>query len=382
MTAYVEEWPGPPPPDLEPEDQNRRIRFIRASDLKPRPLPWLIRGILTRDSNAVLFAPPASYKTFVALSWGFHVAARLDWAGHRTDGGPVFIIAGEGLNGLPLRLRALEIEHGVKLADLPLFVSDRATALVDLAAVSELLRVIEGMEAEAGAKPALVIIDTLARSFGPGDENSTSDMQAAVLGIDAIRRATGACVLMVHHSGHADKSRARGNSSLLGALDWEHRTERDEAGMVWLHCTKSKDAEPLKPLAFQPKRVCLGIEDEEGEPVASMVLSAVHGLEPPKRGARARGKNQVQALAILKTEHAMRRANLAAGGRPGAPAPIEVDKWRSLCADAGIDRNRFHEARDGLEKAGLIRLSLPHVFLLEAGPASEASEMSEPDDFL
>ena len=51
---------------------------------------------------------------------------------------------------------------------------------------SQLLQLMEAIDA-VGAKPGLIVLDTLARCFGGGDENSTQDMSRFVSACDAIR---------------------------------------------------------------------------------------------------------------------------------------------------------------------------------------------------
>ena len=43
---------------------------------------------------------------------------------------------------------------------------------------------------------------------------------------------------------------------------------------------------------------------------------------------------------------------------------IEHEDWRQRCEDDGIQRSRYKEARDALEKRRAIRLDEPLVFLL------------------
>ena len=93
----------------------------------------------------------------------------------------------------------------------------------------------------AGRKPELIIIDTLARNFGGGDENATKDMSEFIDAVDALKNRYEAATLIVHHSGHSDKQRARGNSTLNGALDAEYKVSKNER-FVYLNCTKMKDA--------------------------------------------------------------------------------------------------------------------------------------------
>src|SRR3546814_1418550 len=54
-----------------------------------------------------------------------------------------------------------------------------------------------------------------------GDENSAQDVGAFNAAVASLQEATGACVVVVHHSGKNKAAGARGSSALLGAIDTE-----------------------------------------------------------------------------------------------------------------------------------------------------------------
>lgn len=100
----------------------------------------------------------------------------------------------------------------------------------------------------------------------------------------------GAAVLIVHHSGHGDKQRSRGSSSIRAAMDGEFSTTKTEGGIV-LSCQKAKDFEALKPLHFTLKPTLLdGWFDDDGKPMTSVYLeyscSALPTLKPRKLSAQ------------------------------------------------------------------------------------------------
>jgi RecA-family ATPase len=78
------------------------------------------------------------------------------------------------------------------------------------------------------AKPVLIVIDTLARTFGAGDENKQADMNAYVSAADRLREATGANVMIVHHSGVHEDRRERGSNVLRGAADTVIKVSRKD----------------------------------------------------------------------------------------------------------------------------------------------------------
>jgi RecA-family ATPase len=102
--------------------------------------------------------------------------------------------------------------------------------------------------------PSLIVFDTLARNFGAGDENNTSDMNKFVAAIDALRGAYPGCTaIVVHHTCHGDKSRARGSMVLTAAADAEYRVEKKYAS-VTVRNTKMKDAAPPLPMPSTSRR--------------------------------------------------------------------------------------------------------------------------------
>jgi hypothetical protein len=77
--------------------------------------------------------------------------------------------------------------------------------------------------------------------------------------------------------------------------------------------------------------------------------------EAPRRvGRAARGPNVALALQVLRAEVARHRANVAASGRDPSCARVRLVIWRDACIHAGLERNRFHEVKQALERAGEI----------------------------
>jgi predicted transcriptional regulator len=73
-----------------------------------------------------------------------------------------------------------------------------------------------------------------------GDENSSKDMGALIAAADALCRATGATVLLVHHTPR-NGDNLRGHTSLEGAVDTAIRVKQTDNGFA-LVCEKQKNA--------------------------------------------------------------------------------------------------------------------------------------------
>ena len=241
---------------------------------------FLYRGLLPARGLAQIFGPPGSGKTAAVLSLAVSVAVGADWHGHRLKRrGRVFYVAGEGLDGLGRRLQAQlrAIDPLVPLKELKLHLSTRAAQLTVRENRQRWVREIQSVaEAWPDDPPALIVLDTQIRNFGPGDENATEDMSRFVAEVDELGRQTGALVLLIHHSGHAEKGRGRGSSVLDGALDAILEIARPEEGRrVFITTRKAKDWEPAERIEGRLHSQQVGV-DEEGDP-----LTAVTYLQTP-----------------------------------------------------------------------------------------------------
>ncbi len=239
------------------------------------PAKYAIKGMLYFDSLVHIFGEPESCKSLIALEMALSIANGRLWRGRRTKQCQVVYIAGEGQRGLGNRARAWCQETGGGVEHICML--DRAASLIDsthAAAVREAIKAWRNPEL-----PLVIIVDTLARNFGSGDENSTQDMTLFVANLDYyLRSVFEACVVLIHHSGHADKTRGRGNSALKGAVDTEFSVAKMGAKFV-LKCSKMKDFPRPDDMAFLVRGVTIeGILDEDGEPITAPVLD---GAPPP-----------------------------------------------------------------------------------------------------
>jgi hypothetical protein len=136
----------------------------------------------------------------------------------------------------------------------------KAVSLLDLTAANALAELV----AEIG--PRLVVLDTLARCMVGGDENTARDVGVAVESAEHIRRASGACVLLVHHSGKDVEAGARGSSALRAAVATEIECRHAE-GVTTLRQMKQREhqaAEPMR-LALVPVGESCALDQYRGE---------------------------------------------------------------------------------------------------------------------
>ncbi len=236
----------PPGPGEDPNRHRRRMLTEAALRLIPPPVP-LAEGWFYRRSLAVLYGPPKKGKTFVAVDLALAVSTGRPWMAGPTEAGHVVYCLGEGVAGLSRRLEAWRLHHG----------HDAPADLAILPHVPQLhnpVDVADFIDAVAPAQPALIIIDTLARAIVGVDENASKDMGEVVAQLDRIKEATGACVLVLHHTGKDAARGTRGSSALTGAIDTGVEVRGDPQAMT-LATTEQKDAEPADPRQFRAEQV-------------------------------------------------------------------------------------------------------------------------------
>jgi hypothetical protein len=257
--------------------QRQLVNFARADQIELKPVDWLIKGWLVRDTLAALVAPSGAGKSFLAIDWACRIATGAPWYGRDVKQGGVFYLAGEGRQGLRKRIGAWEAFHKQPIAKAPLFIADGLPALADLGTAAEVIRCIqdtaEEMFFDSGSEPELVVIDTLARAMAGADENSTADMGAVIGSLDWMRREWKCTVLLLHHTGHATADRARGSSALYAALDSEFLIKPGDNAFS-LKASKCKDWRPPDPLALRWAEVEIAVPNEDPDGPAEVPESS------------------------------------------------------------------------------------------------------------
>jgi hypothetical protein len=241
---------------------------------------YIVKGVIDDGAMSVIYGPSNSGKTFFALDLVFHIATGRQWRNRRVKQASVLYLAAEGGRGVKNRIAALGLTHG--LTDVPLALRraglDLLQSEADLQHVYDLAN---RVKARAPDKPQIIVIDTLSRIMAGGDENSAADMTALIRNIDAIREATGAHIVLVHHTGKDTARGARGHSSLRAATDTEIEVgvvgedgEESRAAMV----TKQREHQGGETFAFTLKGVQLGT-DEDGDEVTSCIIESADEAE-------------------------------------------------------------------------------------------------------
>jgi hypothetical protein len=221
------------------------------------PPTWLVKGVLTEGGFATLYAPPASYKTFVSLGLALCIAYGDPWMGREVKQTGVLYIAGEGVRGLGKRIKAWQRKHKRDGADAPFRLLAHSVNLTDPAQTAKVIKTAMAVAEAEGCPIGAVFIDTVARSMAGADENSAQDMGRFVEACGAICREIGATVIGIHHTGKDVDRGARGSNALLGGVDTEIKVERHDDRLT-VTITKQKDDDEGSPIQLRVENVDLG----------------------------------------------------------------------------------------------------------------------------
>lgn len=306
VSTAQEKFRPTPPPTIDAETGEilpDKPLFTAVHELLGtiKPIDWLVEGYLENDALGMLFGPSGGGKSFVAVSLACSIATGTPWFGMKVKQGAVFYIAGEGHQGLARRFSAWSKSNKKQIGkDTPLFKSNKAVLMLNDQSAQKVKDEVRRLSEETGHVPSLIVIDTLARNFGDGDENKQQDANRFIEAMDEIRREFGCHVLVVHHSGH-EMDRARGSSVLKAAMDQELHVKGSN-GRLELLVTKMKDAEIPVPKKFKITKLGLGVFDDCEVEITGAYLEIDGNPLEFKVGTRQNG-GDITALDVARAMH-------------------------------------------------------------------------------
>lgn len=332
-----------------------RFRVEGVDEFCGRPAPdWIVHGVMPRSDLIVLFGEPGSGKSFAALDLAVAVARGAPWRGRRVQQGRVVYVCAEGAGGFTKRLLAYGQHSGVNLGDFAFGVVADAPNLL----AQDDRHLAAAIAAWGGAD--LVVVDTFAQVTPGGDENSAEDVGRALGHLRRLRQATGATVLLVHHSGKDASKGARGWSGLKAAADAELEVTRADHQRE-VAVTKLKDGEDGQRFAFRLVPVDLG-RDRHGDSVSSCVVEHV---EEPVQRARPKPRGVKQQVLLRALEELAGLSGMAVR----VPELIEAALRRLPQDGAKVFQARFtlRRAIESLIADGVVEVSDDAVRLVESG---------------
>lgn len=319
---------------------NELLNTEQLADL-PRP-EWLIggdpndpgmyrAGLFYRESVARVIGAGGTYKTFMMISMASSVARGIPWFGFATKPGVVVYVMAEAASSSGQRIKAYELQHGLQPTK-NLVVLPRPVQMVG----PEWPSFVE-MCSRLGA--VMVVLDTQAKMTSGLEENSATDSGRWIAAAEHLRRTTGACVVLVHHTGHGNGSRGRGSSAAYAGIDTELMIESDGDRVLTYRVTRQKDAE-----GGQQGRLRLV---DSGESIA---VTLTDGAEQPTPEDEERRTTSALATTESKAQRHLRRCaivlhGLSNGGQGATRA--------ELCRDYTAELVKTGEIQPGKRLGGV-----------------------------
>jgi AAA domain/Bifunctional DNA primase/polymerase, N-terminal/Primase C terminal 1 (PriCT-1) len=253
-----------PAHDSAPDTKARSFTVIPDHQFVERePLSWHVKGVLPKAELIVLYGPSGSGKSFLAFDMVAAIATGASWQDRKTTKGRVVYVVAEGATGFLNRLKAFSKTHDANLPGVRI-----VAEAPNLLGEHDYVSLAQEIETSGGAD--LIVIDTLAACSPGADENAAKDMGRVIEHCKQLHNATGATVLLVHHSGKDEAKGARGWSGLRAAADAEIEVSKNGDQRV-ATVTKMKDGEDGMKFAFKLLPIELGV-DADQEPVTSCVV--------------------------------------------------------------------------------------------------------------
>jgi hypothetical protein len=317
-----------------------KFQIEHWSSIQDEPVEWLIEGVLPKKGFAALYGPPASFKSFIALDIADCITSGRPWMNNEiSNTGAVLYICGEGHGGIGSRLQALKSHHRSDL-DNPLYVIrsqiNLRSSQADFNTLAISMDSLIGDLNEKGIELQLVIVDTLNRSFGGGNENSSDDMGAWITGVGNLQRMFNVALMVLHHSGKDVAKGLRGHSSLLGAVDTELeilRFDGQPKGILTL--TKQKDGEDggrfaFKVVTVKTETTSLGLMDQSSSLAIERDESYVDSVQnTTKKDSNRRGQGPNQRLLLKCLGEVLRKSGVMTDlDNDKRVKAVHLERWR------------------------------------------------------
>lgn len=329
--AATESIPEPvstPPTDTVSNITTPRVRerFEKTwfDEIKEgEPKVFIIKGAFGEREFTTVSGLPGTGKSVIVTDAACHVATGREWHGHRVKQGLVVYVAAERKKLTERRMMAFRKHHGVH--DVPLLViGGRLDFTSSLKDAKDLIAAIKEAELETGLTCVWVIIDTLTRVFGAGDQNASKDMSRFVQSCDEILAETSAHVTAIHHSAWSGE-RGKGAIDLDGAVDASFMVKKSAGGKYKLVCDGTNDGEEGDVVNFTMTGVVLG-QDEDGEDTTAPVVV----MAAPEKVPTSGGANGIAAKVLAALDAAIQEHGVVPDGAafPEEVIVVNETQWR------------------------------------------------------
>jgi KaiC/GvpD/RAD55 family RecA-like ATPase len=336
---------------------------------KQPPLSWLVKGLLIDGGFSTVYGPPGTSKTFLVLDLALHVAHGRDWFGRRVAAGGVVYVSGEGGSGMRMRMKAWRQEKDGEAGKPFVLVPSSVNLFDDEDGVETLIADVKEHAAAMREPLRLVVLDTLSRMIGSGDEDKARDINVVVQRAERMQRELGCHVLVVHHSGKDRDRGARGSNALLGAVDAAIEIARHESGLCEGKIAKVKDGGDIAPFKYELLQSVLGT-DEDGDDITSCIVNPTDASIGESRGKARLSNSERIALDALRQAIEEEGEASPGGDMPSGVRVTRIEKWRDYAYRRGLGdtpeakKKAFQRARESLSAKGLVAIWEPWAWAI------------------
>jgi hypothetical protein len=317
---------------------------------------WLVEGVISKGSSALLFGKSNAYKSFLSIDMACAVATGTSWHG-AAAGAPcrVIYVATEGSRGVAKqRIPGWMDAHSIPQALRRNIVVIPDEVMLDRPEwVDALIEVARGLP----ELPTLVLVDIFGASMA-GPETVHETATAWVRNVNRIMRDLECAVLTVAHTGWADETRARMHTHFWGSFDTRLKAEGDKDSLTTvLTVDRHKDADSTGKWGFR-----LDVVDTPTGGT-TLVPRLDDDVETKTKAKKPRGSQKPDVAMQALSEALIESGRVIAGPNYPARPVVGLGDWKAMCGRHGITasdnpdalKKAFERASQKLIDAGLVR---------------------------
>ena len=312
-------------------DPAKKYRFplLRFDAMRPGVEPdYLVDELIPAAGLVLVYGAPKSGKSFWVLDLVLHIVLAWEYRDRSVQQGTAVYCAFEGAHGYRKRCEAFRRHYGLTDENPPLYIVPGRTDLIkDHAALIRDIRAQLAEQDMANRPVRVVVLDTLNRSL-IGSESKDVDMANYLTAAEAIQKAFGGVVIIVHHHG-IDETRPRGHTSLRGAVAAQLKVTRgDVDNLITVEIEDMRDG-PEGAIIVSRLQVVDVATDRAGKTITSAVIEPAQGPPPPRIPKLT--KKQRIMLAVLQ--------DAGEGG-------LTTDEWYERARKEGVGATRRSDLFD------------------------------------
>lgn len=261
--------------DPDEDDTNDRAkRFVYIEHMRGavlRMLDWCIKFFVAKGTTSVATGMWGAGKTAVFSDIGLHVGHGFEWRGRKVTKGVVIYVALENSEDVERRVAAwcdLMERAGRDLSGGAFVVHRGPCRLFDPSGKptrdeKDLIEIANTAATHYGLPVAMIVIDTLAQSIMPGNDNDAKDAGIYTAAMQRIVAATGANVTALAHPTKSGEG-VRGSGALQANVDTVIEVSRDATGRGTIKAgSKFRIGNPAKVMfGYRLRSHSIGTDDD------------------------------------------------------------------------------------------------------------------------